>query len=372
LKIRSGVVCRSGDIAQWEKTLGLFRLFTIKGDSLSYSPPLRFCKDPTAPHDELTLNLTLTFRKDNSGNARSNEALLTNRFDVDLPGCRVRFIMPKSENGYRVSGGEIFQTIENDSLTVVDVSVDLPAESSETIEIEPVDTGCDVFLLIGQSNMAGRGALTARDTLPMENVLLLDPQGVPEQASNPLNKHSSIRKSLDIQRMGPGYSFARTLSRRTGRKVLMVVNARGGTTIEEWAPGSQFYRQAVLRAVQAMRHGELKAILWHQGEGNSSDPSQYMDSLMALVSSIRKDLNAPDLPFIAGEIADWHRNAGKFNPVINTITDRIPFSDCVSSRGATPLIDENDPHFSREGQLLLGERYAAKVIEMCYRRNEAE
>jgi hypothetical protein len=30
------------------------------------------------------------------------------------------------------------------------------------------------------------------------------------------------------------------------------------------------------------------------------------------------------------------------------------------------LKDETDPHFSREGQILLGERYAEKVMKMCY------
>ena len=135
LNSRPGVVCRSGDIAHWEKTLGFFRIFTIDGDSFQHSPPLRFCKNPTAFYDQLILNLTLTFKHDNSGKSKSNEATLTNHFDIDLPSCRVQFVMPKNKKGYRVSGGEIFQIIENKRFSIVDVRTDINANSSKTVKI---------------------------------------------------------------------------------------------------------------------------------------------------------------------------------------------------------------------------------------------
>ena len=53
----------------------------------------------------------------------------------------------------------------------------------------------DVYLLIGQSNMAGRGTLLPTDTLqPLEGVWLLNAEGQPEPAVAPLNKYSTIRK----------------------------------------------------------------------------------------------------------------------------------------------------------------------------------
>ncbi len=225
---------------------------------------------------------------------------------------------------------------------------------------------CDVFLLIGQSNMAGRGVMIRGDSVEMKGVWLLDGEGVPQKASNPLNKFSSIRKSLEMQQIGPGYSFARTLREATDRDILLVVNARGGSSILEWTVGGRFYDEAVRRSRQAMEHGRLVAILWHQGESDSSDPSGYMEALSTIVSAMRTDIDSPEVPFVAGEIARWHKNASKFNSVINTVPQYIPRSGVVSSEGASPLIDHDDPHFSREGQLLLGERYARKVLEMCY------
>ena len=65
-----------------------------------------------------------------------------------------------------------------------------------------------LVLCIGQSNMAGRGPLdaAARDTLP--GVFLFNAEGRFEPAAGPLNRYSSVRKELGMQRVGPAGSFA--------------------------------------------------------------------------------------------------------------------------------------------------------------------
>lgn len=227
--------------------------------------------------------------------------------------------------------------------------------------------GYDVFLLIGQSNMAGRGKMIAGDELPFsDQVFLLDDVGEAVPASNPLNKYSSIRKDLSEQGINPGFSFSKRIAAETGRKILLVVNARGGSHINEWATDKSYYQEAVRRTRQALKLGTLVGILWHQGEAGSSSPEGYLDKLKPIVEGLRTDLSAPNVPFVAGEIASWHENASKFNPVIQGIAKVIPNTDYVSSAGCTPLIDTSDPHFSRDGQILLGDRYAEKILKMCY------
>lgn len=233
----------------------------------------------------------------------------------------------------------------------------------------------DVYLLIGQSNMAGRGTMLPEDiAAPIEGVYLLDTEGKVVPATNPLNQYSTIRKDMKHQQINPGVAFSKKIYQTTGRKVLLVVNARGGSSISEWAKGKvssavegkSFYDEAVRRTRQATAYGPLKAILWHQGESdsNASKVTGYMDKLVELVSNLRSDLGA--VPFVAGEIAPWHTNRNNFNPIIRTISTKIPDSDWVSSEGCDMLIDESDPHFGREGQLLLGERYAEKILKMVY------
>ncbi len=229
------------------------------------------------------------------------------------------------------------------------------------------DDRYDVFLLIGQSNMAGRGTMVPADTMGvMQGVWLLDTEGQPVPAKSPLNRYSSIRKQIGMQQVCPGNGFAETLRAATGRRILLVVNARGGSALDEWLKGTHYYAEAVRRTREAMKHGSLRAILWHQGESDSAHPETYLPRLAAMVDSLRRDLGCGEVPFIAGETARWREATAGINAAIHRIGDAIPASDWVSSEGCTQLADDADPHFSRDGQLLLGRRYAEKVMEMCY------
>ena len=226
----------------------------------------------------------------------------------------------------------------------------------------------DVYLLIGQSNMAGRGYMIEGDEDVIdENVFILNDAGEVVPATNPLNQYSSIRKDMKMQRINPGFSFSKKIAKKTGRKVLLVVNARGGTSIMQWKKGEGgdgYYEEAVRRTKQAMEYGTLKAILWHQGESDSKDPSDYLDRLAEMVGALRSELG--EVPFVAGEIAREHPNADRFNPVIAKIGEAIPHSDYVSSEGCTLRVGDPHNHFTREGQLILGGRYAEKVNTMIY------
>ena len=93
-----------------------------------------------------------------------------------------------------------------------------------------------------------------------------------EPARNPLNKYSTIRKRLDLQGVGPAYSFAKAITNKTGRPLGLVVNARGGSSINSWMKGAKdnYYDEALSRIRQAMKFGTLKAIIWHQGESDSN------------------------------------------------------------------------------------------------------
>ena len=235
----------------------------------------------------------------------------------------------------------------------------------------------DLFLCIGQSNMAGRGYMSEEvlDTIP--GVYLFNDRGQFEKAVNPLNRYSTIRKGMELQRVGPSYSFSKMIAVKTGRAVGLIVNARGGSSIQSWEKGAKngYYEEVLHRVKAAMEYGTLKAVIWHQGESDASKPELYKKQLAKLVANLRPDLNLPDLFFVAGEIAHWNRRelsaeSGKtFNEMIRHIGDFIPHAACVSSEGLSPLIDENDPHFDTNSQVILGERYAKEILKHCYSIN---
>lgn len=244
----------------------------------------------------------------------------------------------------------------------------------------------DVFLLIGQSNMSGRGYLFPDDKRVIDGVFLLDSDGKVVPASQPLNRYSSVRKKLGIQAMCLGGSFGYDIYKATGRKVLLVVNARSETSARQWLPDADpviakassddlfndgeeipgLFEEAVRRTKEAMRYGKLKGILYHQGEQDAYEKYAPLwgSKVADIASSLRSALKARDVPFVVGEMNHNFRRSVFLNPEIQKIQNMIPNSDWVSAEGCN--INKDNLHFSRQGVTLLGHRYAEIILQMAY------
>ena len=225
----------------------------------------------------------------------------------------------------------------------------------------------DLFLAIGQSNMSGRAPYDdARD--PMENVWLLTPQGNMEISSNPMNKYSNVRTDLSYQGMGPSYSFSLMLRDLLHLNIGMIVNARGGSSLNVWyEPGKECYDATVERIRQAHKWGVFKGIIWHQGSAdwNPEDNYEiYKQHLAQMVEHFRSEIENDTLWFICGEVRqlEYLKNFNK--DVIQTVKEYITYSDFVSSEGTTLM--EDNTHFDEQSYILMGERYAEKIMEHVY------
>lgn len=228
----------------------------------------------------------------------------------------------------------------------------------------------DIYLLIGQSNMAGRADIREQDKDSIKNVFLFtgDSLRLWEPAANPLNKYSSIRKSLSMQKLGPGYSFAKKMAESfPEKKIGLVVNAKGGTSIRLWLPGTEFYEQAVERTKIAMAYGELKGILWHQGSSDSNRTDVYPDELKLLISSLRKDFNKSELPFVVSELSLDKPQKADFNKMISLIPSQIEFTACVSTENLRTI---DSTHFDSESQIILGERFSDEMLKLLEKDNK--
>lgn len=133
LSIRPGSIARSGSVAEWEKVLGFFRVFTIEEGSYTFTEPLRIADNPVAEYANLEPNMLLAFRASNDGSQSRNEATIDNRFPTTFRDCAVRFVMKKGK--YTVEGAEINQVIESGAFSVVDVNVDIGAKEIKKISI---------------------------------------------------------------------------------------------------------------------------------------------------------------------------------------------------------------------------------------------
>lgn len=225
-----------------------------------------------------------------------------------------------------------------------------------------------LVLCIGQSNMAGRGPMDAEAADTLRGVYLFNGDGF-ERAAEPMNRYSTVRKELGMQRVGPVSSFAARYAEITGAPVGVVVNARGGSSIDEWLPGSEtaYLAKAVERIRAAGDWGDVAAVLWHQGEADSAHPERYEAKLRRLVGILRTELGNPSLPVVFGEIAHWNwtrraEGTAPFNAMLRSL--RIPHTACVSAEGLEPMKDETDPHFSAASQRELGRRYAEALLKL--------
>lgn len=252
-----------------------------------------------------------------------------------------------------------------------------PAAASPPPDPEQ-DGPTDLYLLIGQSNMAGRAPIEDEDVAAPDGVFLFNADDEWEPAANEpygLNRHSTVRKDLDIQRLNPGRAFGQRVADTTGQPIGLVVNARGGTRIEEWRPTDPtgdypLYDDAVARATVALEatpDARLAGIIWHQGEGdnNADAENYYLSTLSDIVTGLRTALDAADAVFVAGEVGKWNGRGTYINPLIQQVPDVIENAGWVSADDLTSLDEpNNDPHFDAPSQRLLGRRYADAVLRL--------
>ncbi len=253
-----------------------------------------------------------------------------------------------------------------------------------------------LVLLVGQSNMAGRGYATPDDLVPLPGVRHFARDLTWREAIEPINKDRSFvgtfaadgtkRVSPDpwdavppeagdvVVGVGPGRTFGRLLRAfAPDDEVGLIPAAVGGTPVSAWLPGGvdpydpkcHPYDEAIERARAAQKDGEIVAILWHQGESNASlQTPDYESLLRQVIDNFRCDLGlAETVPFIMGTLASFY---GEKYPKITAGADAIEaaFENIVADTPYVGLVtafdlpDRGDQlHFSAEAQHILGERY---------------
>ena len=223
----------------------------------------------------------------------------------------------------------------------------------------------EIFLALGQSNMAGRAEI-GENTDEINGAYLLNSEDVWIPAVNPMNLYSNIRKEADMQKLGPAYSFAKTISSYTDKPVCIIANARGGTSITAFSEGGEYYQAMMNRIKKANEFGTVKAVIWHQGESNSSNFGSYLGILNTLVMDIREAVDN-DFFFLAGQLGGWGTKYELFNENLTNIKTSVENADYVINDRLWHIGDET--HFNTPSQILLGSRYAQKVLEKVYEVN---
>jgi hypothetical protein len=225
-----------------------------------------------------------------------------------------------------------------------------------------------VFLLLGQSNMAGYPKARAEDRTEDPRVLVLGfdtcaatgrQPDVWDIAAPPL--HECFNDGL-----GPGDYFAKTLVNviPAGDTIGLVPCAISGERIETFSKvGGTRYDYIVQRARRAQEQGGIiEGLLFHQGESNNGDPS-WPAKVNALVTDLRADLGLGNAPFLAGELL-YSGGAAGHNRLVNQLPSVVSNAFVVSADGLLedPADTQWHLHFDRDSEVEFGKRYAAQMI----------
>ena len=239
----------------------------------------------------------------------------------------------------------------------------------------PAQEKMHLFLLVGQSNMAGRGVVEKQDKTPHPRVLRFSKEGTWMPAIDPLHYDKPAAG------VGLGKTFGQIIAdANPGVTIGLIPCAVGGSPIDTWKPGvfypatqSQPLDDMVKRAAIALQAGTLKGILWHQGESDATPElaPAYEAKLHDLIARLRKELNAPEVPFIVGQMGKfegvpWMPDAVLVDQAHQDLPKKVPHTACVSAAGLKHKGDK--VHFDSPSFRELGKRYAAAFFKMTAKK----
>lgn len=235
----------------------------------------------------------------------------------------------------------------------------------------PARQDLHLFLLAGQSNMAGRGKVDEEGRKPNPRLFSLDKDGQWQPALAPLHWDKPAAG------VGIGKAFAEMIAAQNpGISIGLIPAACGGSPISAWTPGASWAQtkrnpcdDAIARAKRAMQDGTLKGILWHQGESDSTakDAPEHAKRLEELILRLRTELGAPALPFIIGQLGrfpakPWDANREAVNAAHQAVAKKMENVRFVSADSPTSIGD--NLHFDTPSLRTFAKGYADAYLQI--------
>ena len=215
------------------------------------------------------------------------------------------------------------------------------------------------ILIIGQSNMGGRGFVNEVPKIINDKLYVLRngrwrPMYIPV---NPDRVTSGINLSE---------SFADLYANEHNVDVGIIPCADGGTCLDQWQVGGLLFDHACYMAELASRTSTISAVLWHQGESDCTPERypMYEEKLEIILDTFRKKLDLHDVPFLLGGLGDFLKNYSNIdilnnyvhvNESLKKLAQRKAMTGFVSAEGLGANPD--NLHFSAAALREFGVRY---------------
>lgn len=237
----------------------------------------------------------------------------------------------------------------------------------------------DLYLLIGQSNMAGRGFVEAQDTIIYPNVFSLNKNNEWVPAQDPIHFDKSVAG------VGLGRTFGIEMAKANpDKKIGLIPCAVGGSPIDSWKPGAfdeatktHPFDDMKIRLKIALETGTLKGILWHQGESDSNPEkcNVYGEKLETLIQQVRVLGQNENAPFVAGEFGRFKiKSNKKLHPNLRPAPAEVVKNgtkQVVKKDGNAAFVKSNglhhkgdNTHFDAKSYRIFGRRYAKAMQKL--------
>lgn len=251
-----------------------------------------------------------------------------------------------------------------------------PLVSVDITKLPEGTTELDLFLLMGQSNMKGRGVMPEEPKLDPRIVMMHLKDDQWYLARHPLHLTGDAKtfQGHDNAGVGPGLAFAETITATNPKLAIGIVPcAVGGSSIKLWQKGAKLYEEALRRAKLALQttapvKARIRGVIWLQGEANANPEELplHAERLRAMIEALRADLVLPELPFIACTIGEMKpepllTNLKAMNEIQLALPKTVPHTACVDARDLKTHIGDA-VHFDTAAQNEIGKRFAEKFL----------
>ena len=224
------------------------------------------------------------------------------------------------------------------------------------------------ILIIGQSNMAGRGF--PGEVKPIDNRDLYVLRN---------GRWWPMYTPVNPDRVTAGVNLVETFARRYadehGVEVGVIPCADGGTSLDQWAEGGVLFDHAVYMTELALRTSTVAAILWHQGESDChpEPAAAYEQKLTRIFAALRRKTGLHDVPILVGGLGDYLVNyhpelecfwncVKKVNNSLQKMANDDPLIGFVSAEGLGANPD--NLHFSAKALREFGHRYYEEFLKL--------
>ena len=225
------------------------------------------------------------------------------------------------------------------------------------------------FLLIGQSNMAGRGLVNEVEPIKNRDLLVLR-NGRWQPMYTPVNPD---RRTSGVSL---AESFADCYAKDRGVKVGLIPCADGGSSLDMWQVGGLLFDHACYMAELASRTSTIAGVLWHQGESDCAPEKYplYEEKLTVVFDALQKKLGLYDVPFLLGGLGDFlvlspdferaekFRHYDKVNEALRHVAATRARTGFVSAEGLSSNPD--CLHFSAAALREFGVRYYEEFLKL--------